>query len=98
VRRFHLYVDDSGSRYPDRVQKPPRLDGMDYFALGGILIDEAEIGAIFDAHSTFTARWNLTGPLHSTKIRGSRGAFSWLASDKKQGNDFLSDLHGFISI
>jgi hypothetical protein len=96
VRCFHLYVDDSGSRNPDHVQKSPRVDGMDYFALGGILIDEAQIGAILDAHAAFTDRWNLAGPLHSTKIRGNRGAFSWLESDKKRANDFLSELNNFI--
>ncbi|RVC41029.1 DUF3800 domain-containing protein, partial [Mesorhizobium sp. M4A.F.Ca.ET.090.04.2.1] len=36
---MHLYLDDSGSREPDREPREKRRDEMDYFALGGILIN-----------------------------------------------------------
>lgn len=93
---LHLYLDDSGSRYSDRVQNPPRADGMDYFALGGVLVDDADIGEVLAAHAAFAARWDLTAPLHSTKIRGARAAFSWLSTDKERANRFFADLDEMI--
>jgi len=95
VPRYHLYVDDSGSRYSNKPQAP-RVDGMDYFALGGILIDEADVSAVQASHSDFLRRWGLTAALHSTKIRGRRGAFSWLSTDELKANAFLADLEKFI--
>ena len=92
---FHLYVDDSGSRYSDKPQAQ-RADGMDYFALGGVLINETDIGAVRASHATLVDRWGLTAPLHSTKIRGRRGAFSWLSADVAKANAFYADLESFI--
>lgn len=93
---LHLYLDDSGSRYSDRVQNLPRVDGMDYFALGGVLVEEEAIGEVLVAHAAFAARWNLTAPLHSTKIRGARAAFSWLSTDQERANRFFVDLEEMI--
>lgn len=93
--KYHLYIDDSGSRYTNKKQ-PERRDGMDYFALGGILVAEQDIPAIFASHKAFSERWALEGPLHSTKIRGSRGIFSWLAADKKKAGEFYADLDSLI--
>lgn len=69
---------------------------MDYFAFGGALINEEDIGAIIEAHTDIAQRWGLTGPLHSTKIRGRRKHFSWLNVDKAKETDFLSDLENTI--
>ena len=88
-------MDDSGSRFVNKPQ-PPRADGMDYFALGGVLIDEADIGEVLASHAAFLARWDLSAPLHSTKIRGHRGAFSWLSNDQARTNAFFADLEDFI--
>ena len=85
----------SGSRYSDKPQAQ-RADGMDYFALGGVLIDEAKIGAVLASHAALSDRWELTVPLHSTKIRGRRGAFSWLSTDQAKADAFLADLESFI--
>lgn len=95
VSLFHLYVDDSGSRYSDKPQAQ-RSDGMDHFALGGVLIDEKDIGAVQASHAAFMERWKLREPLHSTKISGSRGAFSWLSTDKARADEFHADLEAFI--
>jgi hypothetical protein len=95
VPRFHLYVDDSGSRYLDKPQAA-RSDGMDYFALGGVIIDEADIGAVLSSHAALTTKWGLTAPLHSTKIRGRRGAFAWLSNDSRRRDEFFADLESFI--
>ncbi|TIR55445.1 MAG: DUF3800 domain-containing protein, partial [Mesorhizobium sp.] len=46
-REIHLYLDDSGSREPDREPKEKRRDEMDYFALGGILINEEDVDELY---------------------------------------------------
>ena len=73
-----------------------RSDSMDYFAFGGALIDEANIVEVIAAHNGIVQRWGLTGPLHSTKIRGRRKHFSWLNVDKLKEADFLNDLEKTI--
>lgn len=65
---------------------------MDYFALGGILIHEEEIGGLIGTHRDFLKRWDIEVPLHSTKIRGRRGNFAWLGDDEKKEAEFLADL------
>jgi hypothetical protein len=95
MKRMHLYFDDSGVRQPDRTPQS-RLDGMDYFALGGILIHEENIGALIAAHRALIAKWQVTGPLHSTRIRGHRGTFAWLGKDASKESDFLADLETMI--
>jgi hypothetical protein len=72
---FHLYIDDSGIRTPHFAPDVERRDNMDYFALGGIMIDESDVEAVLGAHNDLVARWKLKGPLHSTKIRGRRKHF-----------------------
>lgn len=92
---IHLYIDDSGSRYSDRPQTL-RNDGMDYFALGGVLINDEDIGHVLHAHSQLFSKWGLVEPLHSTKIRGFRGSFSWLSKDVQKANEFMKDLNYFV--
>jgi len=44
--KYHLYLDDTGSRDPDKAYAPEsHEDRMDCFGLGGILIKEADIDA-----------------------------------------------------
>jgi hypothetical protein len=93
---LHLYLDESGVRIPNFSPEIARSDNMDYFAFGGALIDEEDIGAVIAAHVGIVQRWSLTGPLHSTKIRGRRKHFSWLKVDKAKESDFLSDLENTI--
>jgi hypothetical protein len=96
MKRVHLYFDDSDVRRPDRHPEQTRRDEMDHFALGGILIHEDEIGALIAAHNAFTQKWNVTAPLHSTRIRGRRGAFAWLGKDASREEAFLGDLARII--
>ena len=91
----HLYIDDSGTRRPDTKPDLPRHDGIDHFALGGILIDDGDVDRLIDMHQQFRTRWDMTYPLHSTKVRGRRGPFAWLGSDKSRAEDFLCDLEGY---
>jgi len=93
---FHLYIDDSGVRTPVFKPDVERRDNMDYFALGGIMVNEKDVEAVLGAHSDLFARWKLKGPLHSTKIRGRRKQFAWLAIDAATEAEFLLDLEKTI--
>lgn len=88
---LHLYLDDSGSREPDREPKEVRRDQMDYFALGGILVNEEDVDAVFGLHKAFCEAHDITYPLHSWAIRGGRGDFGWLKKPEA-ARDFLEDL------
>jgi hypothetical protein len=88
IKRVHLF-DDSGVRRPDRNPEQPRRDEMDQ-------IHEEDIGALITAHHAFPAKWNVTAPLHSTRIRGRRGDFAWLGKDASQEEAFLADLEAML--
>lgn len=95
-KKFYLYIDDSGSRFPDREDSECRHDGMDHFALGGILVAEEDKDALKDAYKEFCTNWSINYPLHSTKIRGMRSDFAWLEESTKQSNKFYSELDDFL--
>jgi hypothetical protein len=42
ARTFHLYLDDSGTRHPDKGSGDPEHRKHDWFALGGVVVDEAD--------------------------------------------------------
>lgn len=93
---YYLYIDDSGNRFPDRQQSIDREDGMDHFALGGVLIKKQDKNAVARDFYSFRDKWNITYPLHSTEIRGMRGNYSWLEESSKKKENFLSDLESFL--
>ncbi|MFZ2167509.1 MAG: DUF3800 domain-containing protein [Minisyncoccia bacterium] len=92
--KHYLYVDDSGWRYPDQDQSA-RNDGMDYFALGGILIRDLDRDKVSSMHSDFCDSWNIKYPLHSSEIRGRRNNFGWLKDDIVNER-FNTDLMDFL--
>jgi hypothetical protein len=76
----HFYIDDSGPRDPDR--KPdPHARGPDFFALGGLIIDQANEAAAKEMVNQFRARWPemRDEPLRSYDIRWKQKRFRWLA-------------------
>ncbi|WP_123147816.1 DUF3800 domain-containing protein [Mesorhizobium delmotii] len=94
-REIHLYLDDSGSREPDREPKEKRRDEMDYFALGGILINEEDVDELYSRHKTFCQQHGISYPLHSWAIRGGRGDFGWLKKPEA-AYEFLGDLQRML--
>lgn len=96
TKHYYLYIDDSGSRFPDR-QEPSREDGMNCFALGGILVEENDKKVLEVKYKELCARWGITYPLHSTKIRGMRGDFAWLEESSKKKGKFLEELDLFLT-
>jgi hypothetical protein len=95
-RILNFYMDDSGTRHPDR--KPsPNHHGNDWFALGGVLIRDEDEDKARELHSNFCKQWNITYPLHSTDIRARRGQFRWLETpDGKLRNEFLASLDSLM--
>jgi len=93
---IHLYLDDSGTREPDHQPRLERRDGMDYFALGGILLNEEDIDGLFAAHKAFCQAHGITYPLHSWAIRGGRENFGWLKKPDA-AFAFLSDLEKMLT-
>ncbi|WP_200928341.1 DUF3800 domain-containing protein [Sphingobium sp. Leaf26] len=89
---LQLYLDDSGSRFPDHKPDAARADGMDSFALGGMLIDKADRKLALEHFDAFVSRWGIDYPLHSTKIRGRRDKFRWLGQDAVQAERFYREL------
>lgn len=69
---------------------------MDCFGLGGYLVRETDIDNILNSHKIFCKKWKISDPLHSTKIRGKRGAFSWIGKREDGGDAFYSDIGNFL--
>lgn len=97
MKRAILYLDDSGTRYPDR--KPPKdAQGHDFFALGGILINEEDKQGAEDQIDAFMQRWPEIGsnPLHSYEIRHCKNNFSWLGISPRKDR-FYRDLQTMLT-
>lgn len=99
---YFLFVDDSGSSCPDRVEQP-RKDGIDAFALGGFLIKEDDIDVVKELHKSFMISQGLEcpegkfkHPLHSTKIRCKKNQFTWL-NDVERAQAFYEGLQELLS-
>ncbi len=92
---YYLYLDDSGIRFPDKQQRPVREDGLDHFALGGILVREDDRSDIIDACKELRRKWRITYPLRSSDMRGKRGHFVWLA-ERSAHDAFFADLNGYL--
>jgi hypothetical protein len=77
----HFYIDDSGARDPDRNRTVNSTE-PDWFALGGLLIDESKAEAAKTEILNFRERWpELEGePFRSYDIRNKTDRFRWLAS------------------
>ncbi len=65
---------------------------MDWFALGGILIDPDDIGLALDLYRAFVGNWGIDYPLHSAPIRGHRKSFRWLGRDRVRAERFYREL------
>jgi hypothetical protein len=92
---YYLYFDDSGIRFPDKQQKPVRNDGMDHFALGGILLKETDRSDVIEAFKEFRKKWRITYPLRSSDVRGKRENFVWLA-EQAVHDEFFKDLNAYL--
>jgi len=79
---YHLYVDESGTRHPDRHRGLKEDAPGGWFGLGGLLIRDSDEQGAKDRIAAFRQRWpELRGaPFHSSEIRNATDRFLWLTS------------------
>ena len=95
---YHFYMDDSGSRDPDR-SRPRDSVGPDWFALGGLLINSNDKDSAKTSIATFRGRWPQLAnqPFRSYDIRNKTQRFNWLNSlPPKQYQEFMRELTDLI--
>jgi hypothetical protein len=81
VQVMHLYLDESGTRHPDKIATVPQ-HGRDWFSIGGVLIKQEDEPKLRVAHAEYMGHYNLDPDavyLHSAEIRNRTDAFTWLA-------------------
>jgi hypothetical protein len=94
---LQFYMDDSGTRRPDHQPGKRAQHGHDWFALGGVLVNEEDEGAARELHADFCGHWEITYPLHSVEIRGRTGNFLWLTKlGKTDREEFYECLYQMI--
>jgi hypothetical protein len=89
---LNFYLDESGSRTPDRVAAAHVVGKPNAFAFGGVLVRAEDEAAIREAHAAICAKWSIAYPLHSVDIRNASKEFSWLRRDSGQFAPFMADL------
>ena len=98
---FLLYLDDSGSRDPDKQRSQRGNESQpDWFGMGGILVNAKDKSHIEDALAALRIRWPQMGsaPLRSYDIRNRTKRFRWLADlDDASTDKFYADLSNTIS-
>lgn len=93
-REFHFYIDDSGSRDPDRKPSSNKTE-PNWFALGGVLIDPNDKEHIYSNIKEFRSKWHQMGnlPLRSYDIRNKTKRFAWMQTlPASEHAHFLEDL------
>lgn len=87
-----LYLDDSGTRHPDRAGALPS-HGHDWFGMGGVLVRQADEDGLRARHAALCQKWNIGYPLHSSEIRSRSKRFTWLGTlAPEQLAEFMSDV------
>src|SRR5713226_4156043 len=95
---YQFYMDDSGTRHPDRDPGRRPAHGHDWFGLGGVLIREVDEDSFRTAHAAFRGKWKISAPLRSADIRSKSGAFAWLGRcDEEEREAFLEQLYQLMA-
>lgn len=91
-----LYMDDSGTRHPDH--DAPGSRHRDWFALGGIMINEENKDVADALITAFRTRWPELDdrPFHSHEIRRRQDGFAWLAKAGHRAELFISELSALL--
>ena len=94
---LNFYIDDSGTRKPNRAPLPFSPAQREHFALGGVMVAEADEAIVREHYKRFHDRWKLTYPLHSVDMRHAANNFGWLRRDSAEYEPFMSDLTRFLT-
>lgn len=96
VQVLTLYMDDSGTRYPDHPGSPTP-QGYDWFGLGGVLVHQDDEQQCRTMHEALCQKWRIDYPLHSVRIRNSSQKFAWIgALEPRRRAEFYEDLTRLI--
>lgn len=91
---YNLYLDESGTRHPDHSQGNAPQHGYDWFAVGGVLVNEADEEEVRNLYAQFTEKWDISTPLHSSEIRAQKNNFAWLYKlPKIEQDEFYEELY-----
>lgn len=91
---LNLYLDDSGTRHPNRRPGKKAAHGYDWFALGGVLINDEDEPEARRLHQAFTDKWGVEAALHSSEIRSQNEGFFWLRDlNESDRNAFYEELY-----
>lgn len=91
---YNLYMDDSGTRHPDKKIGRKAKHGNDWFSMGGIIINQDDEDVARELCSAFCAKWDIKHPLHSSEIRAQKDNFAWVSKLKKEVQDeFYEELY-----
>lgn len=94
VEAFHLYLDDSGTRHPDKKRGRAPSHNRDWFGMGGILLDQNQEESEKQAIKLFCEKWNINKYLRSADIRGHHGHFSFIGElEEHERKEFLEELY-----
>lgn len=92
-----FYLDDSGSRDPDK--NPRDTQFPDWFALGGVVIHADKKGTVDAAMQNFRQSWPQIAdrPLRSYDIRNQKNGFNWLqALPDAERDRFYTELTDLV--
>lgn len=94
---INFYMDDSGTRHPDHDPGKRAAHAFDWFALGGILINDSKEIQARELHADFCRKWGLTCSIHSVEVRSRTKAFLWLERRPRRDQDiFYEDLYQLL--
>jgi hypothetical protein len=95
---LHLYVDESGSRHPDKAGTIAK-HGYDWFSMGGILVNQEDVETAKTKVREFAKTWTqIRSPLHFTDMRANKKGFAWLGNlDQQALNRFWSSYRTFLA-
>jgi len=92
----NLYIDETGSRHPDKKSDASRA-GRDWFGLGGYIIASEDESEVKGRHAAFVKSWQISSPLHITDMMAERKGFSWLGKKTEIAREqFWSDYKKFL--
>ncbi|HBN22615.1 MAG TPA: DUF3800 domain-containing protein [Holosporales bacterium] len=95
---FNLYLDDSGTRHPDKKTGRKPAHGYDWFGMGGILIDQFDEKAEKKRHNDFCKKWNIDFPLRSADIRAKSNEFTFIGRlSEEKSEEFYEELYQLMA-
>jgi hypothetical protein len=89
---MNFYMDDSGTRKPDRAPMSFDPGRPNHFALGGVLVLEEHEAEVRAEYASLCTEWSINYPLHSVDIRHATRDFVWLRRESPEYKPFMRSL------